>query len=355
MCVMSVTSAIIGCGGMGEWHYHQITDNIPEIQLKGVYDIRPERLEQLRGAGVPVIGSLEEVLNDPAIELVTIATPNNFHAPLAIACMEAGKNVVCEKPVTMNAAELTEVIAAAERCGKVFTVHQNRRWDADFVTIQEIVRSNVIGKPYMIESRVQGSRRVLCGWRGYAENGGGMLLDWGVHLIDQLLWLVDSPVTQVYCQMFALMPGVVVDDNMKLLMRFENGLSALVEVSTNCFILQPRWHMSCEMGTAVIDDWAVNGKMVRLTNEDEMAWEESIVYTEAGPTRTMAPRPPETTETLALPAVKTDLRNFYRNVVKAIREGDELIVKPAEALRVMKVVDACFESQRTGAAVVCRI
>ena len=207
----------------------------------------------------------------------------------------------------------------------------------------------------MIESRVQGSRRVLCGWRGYAENGGGMLLDWGVHLIDQLLWLVDSPVTQVYCQMFALMPGVVVDDNMKLLMRFENGLSALVEVATNCFILQPRWHMSCEMGTAVIDDWAVNGRMVRLTNEDEMAWEESIVYTEAGPTRTMAPRPPETTETLPLPPVQTDWCDFYRNVVAAIRKGDELIVKPAEAMRVMQVVDACFESHRTGASVTCHI
>ena len=98
---------------MGEWHYHQITDNIPEIHLKGVYDIRPERLEQLRQMGVPTIGSLEEVLNDPEIELVTIATPNNFHAPLAIACMEAGKNVVCEKLVTMIVTELTEVIVVS--------------------------------------------------------------------------------------------------------------------------------------------------------------------------------------------------------------------------------------------------
>ena len=269
--------------------------------------------------------------------------------------MEAGENVEVEKQVAMNAPELTEVIAVSRRCGKEFTVRQVRRWGADFVTIKEIVKSDVLGKPYVIGSRVRGSRRVLCGWRGYAENGGGMLLDWGVHLIDQLLWLVDSPVTEVYCQMFALMPGVEVDDNMKLLLRFENGLSALVEVSTNCFILQPRWHMSCEMGTAVIDDWAVNGKMVRLTNEDEMAWEESIVYTEAGPTRTMAPRPPETTETMPLPAIQTDLRNYYRNVVAAIREGAGLIVKPEESLRVMKVVDACFESQRIGGSVSCRI
>ena len=352
---MAVTSAIIGCGGMGEWHVHQITDRIPEIHLKGVYDIRPERMEQLKQAGIPTMDSLEAILKDPEIELVTIATPNNFHAPLAIACMEAGKNVVCEKPVTMNAKELEEVIAVSKRCGKVFTVHQNRRWDADFVTVKEVMNSNVLGKPYMFESRVLGSRRVLCGWRGYAENGGGMLLDWGVHLIDQLLWLIDSPVTEVYCQLFALMPGVEVDDNMKLILRFENGMSALVEVSTNCFILQPRWHVSCENGTAVIDDWAVHGKMVRLSNEDEMAWEESIVYTEAGPTRTMAPRPPETTETMDLPAIKTDLREYYRNVVAAIRQGDELIVKPEEALRVMKVVDACFESQRIGGSVSRRI
>ena len=352
----ALVTAIVGCGGMGEWHTHFQQDRLADdLRLKGVYDIRPERMEQLQQAGIPTIDSLEAILNDPEIELVTVATPNNFHASLAIRCMEAGKNVVSEKPVTMNAAELEEVIAVSRRTGKVFTVHQNRRWDADFVTVKAIAESGVLGKPYMIESRVQGSRRVLCGWRGYPENGGGMLLDWGVHLIDQLMYLVDSPVTQVYCQMFALMPGVTVDDNLKLLLRFENGLSALVEVATNCFILQPRWHVSCEMGTAVIDDWAVNGRMVRLTNEDEMAWEESIVYTEAGPTRTMAPRPPETTETLPLPAVQTDLRDFYRNVKAAIREGAELKVKPEEALRVMKVIDACFESARTGKSISCRL
>lgn len=353
---MPMKIAVIGYGGMGEWHCAHITENLKgTLELAGVWDIRPERLEAARAKGIFTYASEQAVWDDPEVELVTIATPNNFHKPLAIKALRAGKNAVSEKPVMMNAAELTEVMAVAAETGKIFTVHQNRRWDRDYQTVCEVIRSGMIGTPYFIESRVQGSRRVLCGWRGYPENGGGMLLDWGIHLLDQIMWMVDSPVTEVYAQLFDLMPGVKVDDNMKLFLRFENKLSATIEVSTNCFILQPRWHVSGTDGTAVVEDWAVNGRVVRLTNEDEMAWEESIVYTEAGPTRTMAPRPPETTETLPLPDVKTDLRQFYINVVSAIRDGTELIVRPEEALRVMRVVDAAFLSDRQGQSVKCRI
>ena len=347
--------AVVGFGGMGEWHVNHIQNNLPELELAGVYDIRPERLEVAKGRGIRAYQSLDELLTDQTVDLVTVATPNNFHKPLSIACLKAGKNVVSEKPVMMNAAELEEVMAVAKEADRVFTVHQNRRWDADFVTVKEILSSGVIGKPYMIESRVQGSRRVLCGWRGYKVDGGGMLLDWGVHILDQMMNLTDSPVVEVTSHLFKLMPGVEVDDNMKVLLRFENGLSALMEVATNCFILQPRWHISCEMGTAVINDWAVNGKMIRLAKEDEMAWEESIVYTEAGPTRTMAPRPPETTEELPLPKVHTDLRDFYRNIIDAIDRKAPLMVKPEEALRVMKVVDLCFEAEEKGCSIPCRI
>ncbi len=347
--------AIIGYGGMGGYHHNMIRERLPEeFTVAGAYDIRPERREFAASQGIHVYETLEELLNDPTIDLVTIATPNNFHKSLSIACMEHGKNVVCEKPVTMNAGELEEILAVSNQTRRLFTVHQNRRWDKDFVIIKKIADDNLLGKPYAIESRVQGSKRSLEGWRGAAINGGGMVYDWGIHLLDQIIWLVPSPVTQVYAQLFQVFSQEV-DDNFKVLLRFENELSALVEISTNCFIPQARWHMCCTDGTAVVEDWACNGRMVKLADDRELGWSDQIVYTEAGPTRTMAPRPRETTEELPLPEVSTDWSNYYRNVLAAMDGKEELIVKPEEALRVMKVVDAIFESQRQGQSISCHI
>lgn len=151
------------------------------------------------------------------------------------------------------------MMAAAKETGKLFSIHQNRRWDADYCIIRKIIEDKTIGEPYLIESRVQGSRCSLVGWRGYKVNGG-MVYDWGVHLFDQLLDLFKCPVTEVSAHLFNIFSEEGVDDNFKVLMRFENKVSAMVEIDTNCFINQPRWHMSCTDGTAVIEDWELHGR-----------------------------------------------------------------------------------------------
>jgi len=263
--------------------------------------------------------------------------------------------VICEKPVAMNAAELEEIINVSKECGKLFTVHQNRRWDADFQMIKKILETGTLKHPYFIESRVQGSRRHIHEWRGYAINGGGMLLDWGVHLIDQLMYLFPSKVISVDAHLQQV-HAKEVDDNFTALIRFETGLSALINVSMNCFITQPRWHMCCEDGTAVIYNWDCEGKVVKL-NEDaeDLSWDEVIVYTAAGPTRSMAPRPKETTIELPLPKTDAKWAEFYMNVCAAINGTAELLVKPEQALRVMKVIDTFFESNRVKGPVSCNI
>lgn len=345
---------IIGFGGMGTWHYENITKRIEEIEVVGCYDIRPEVEEAVLAARLRWYSSLEEVLNDGTIDLVTIATPNDVHKDIAIKCLRSGKNVICEKPVTMNAAELEELIAVRDETGKLFSVHQNRRWDKDYVIVRKIVEQNTIGKVCMIENRVQGSRQAMHGWRAFKRNGGGMLLDWGVHLIDQLLWMIDAPVVSVYADLQSIYSEEV-DDNLKLMLKFENGVSAIVEVATNCFINQCRWHMIGEEGTAAIEDWSCKGKIVKLNTEEAMEWADTIVYTEAGPTRTMAPRPSESTLTLPLPEVETDWTDYYKNIVGVLEGSAALIVKPEECLRVMKVIDAIFESADKNESVSCCI
>lgn len=346
--------AIIGYGGIGDWHYQNITERVPGIKVKGVYDIRPEANEKARANNLYVYKTLEELLKDDDIDTVTIAVPNNFHKDLAIQCLNHGKNVICEKPVTMNAAELEEIIKISKETEKLFSIHQNRRWDNDYKIIKKILADNTIGTPYFIESRVQGSRRALHGWRGYAENGGGMVYDWGVHLFDQLLDLIDSPVVSVSAHLFSVFSDEV-DDNFKVLMRFENGISALVEIATNCFIHQPRWHVSGKDGTAVIHNWDCDGEIIKLATDGVLKWEDDIVYTAAGPTRTMAPRPDDTTKQLPLPKVKANWTDYYNNILDVLDHKAELIVKPEQALRVMYLIDLIFESSKIGKPLECKI
>ena len=101
---------MIGYGGMGSWHIKNVQEKLPELfKITGVYDIRESRNAEAKQAGLYAYPTLEALLEDPTVELVTVATPNNFHKPLSISALRAGKNVISEKPVTMNTQELKEV------------------------------------------------------------------------------------------------------------------------------------------------------------------------------------------------------------------------------------------------------
>ncbi|NLM85967.1 MAG: Gfo/Idh/MocA family oxidoreductase [Clostridiales bacterium] len=339
--------ALIGYGGMAGWHHSNIKEKIKGIEVVGAYDVREEANDKARENGLKVYASVAELLADKDIDIVTIATPNDFHRGLAIEALRAGKHVVCEKPVTLNAKELEDIIAVAKETGKLFSIHQNRRWDRDFLIVKKAIDEGIIGTPYFVESRVQGSRGAMHGWRGHKQNGGGMLLDWGVHLIDQAMQMFPEKVVSVDAHLFSLY-GSEVDDNIKLLLRFESGVSVLLEMATNCFINQPRWHVSGTGGTLIVEDWSCKGRIVKLKEDGAMTWADDIVYTEAGPTRTMAPRPKHTTQEVPLPEVKADWTEYYQNIVDVLNGKAELIVKPEQALRVMNVIDALFASQESG-------
>ncbi len=346
--------AIVGFGGMGNAHAANVRAKNPEIEVYGAYDIRPEAIEDARNKGLKVYDSLDSLLADGNIDLVTVATPNNFHKSISVKALRAGKNVVCEKPVTLNSSELEEIIRARDESGRVFSVHQNRRWDRDFRIVKAAKEQGLLGTVYMVKSIVQGSRGSMYGWRGHKENGGGMLLDWGVHLIDQALQMFDEKVTGVDAHLLSMYtPGV--DDNIHLFLRFESGCSYVMEMSTNCLINLPRWHVQGTEGTLQIDDWTCKGRLMKLKPNAEMHWSDDIIYTEAGPTRTMAPRPEHTMMEIPLPDEKPDILEFYKNIVSVIRGEGELIVKPEQALRVMRVVDLMFKASAEGAAQKCSI
>ena len=147
---------IIGYGGMAGNHNRQLFKGNVRVKIKGVYDIDESRLEVAKEQGHIAYSSKEELLADKDIDIVLVATTNETHAELAIEALRAGKHVICEKPVTMSSAELEDIIAVAKECGKIFTVDQNRRVNRDFVNVWRTIDSGVIGKPYVIEFRVEG-------------------------------------------------------------------------------------------------------------------------------------------------------------------------------------------------------
>lgn len=341
--------ALIGYGGMGGWHVNHILKG-GAVELAGIYDIDPARIAKAQEKGIHTYASLEELLADESVELVTIATPNQLHRPLAIQAMAAGKNVISEKPVTLSSEDLQAMIDASKKYNKLFTVHQNRRWDAEYIMMKEVYESGKLGDVFEIQSTVHGSHGIPGDWRGHKEFGGGMILDWGVHLIDQILCIVgDLKIKSVYCKCDHI-TNYEVDDGFKLDIYFENGLTARVVVGTSHFISMPRFYMAGSNGSAMIPDWNKNCRVVACTNWDP--GEVVPVVTAAGLTKTMAPRNENTISESEIIKPTSDVHDFYRNVVKAIDGEEEQIVTHAQLMRVMKVMEAAFKSDELGTPVV---
>ena len=340
--------AVIGYGGMGGWHTRNILES-DVVELAGICDIRECRREKAAERNIHVYESFEAVLADETVDLLTLAVPNELHMPMAIQAMEAGKNVISEKPVTLNSENLQQMIDASNRTGKLFTVHQNRRWDKDYLMMKQVYASGELGEVFGIESRVQGSRGIPGDWRGKKEHGGGMILDWGVHLIDQMVNLVyDRKIEKVYCRCDHI-TNYEVDDGFKLDLYFEGDLTARIEVGTSHFISLPRYYMTGTNGSALVTGWKDDCRIVSCKNWDEK--DVVPVVTAAGLTKTMAPRDENTIEESTLARPESDVHDFYRNVCLALDGKAEQIVTHAQLMRVMKIMEAAFRSDELGVPV----
>jgi predicted dehydrogenase len=332
---------IVGFGGMGKYHAELIKEN-NSLEVVGTYDVLEARRTDSAKVGYKVYESYEEVLSDPAVEIVLIATPNDVHKEIAVQALQAGKHVICEKPVAMSSEELQEMLAAADAAGRVFMVHQNRRWDEDFLTIKKMYDEEIIGSLFQIESRVHGANGIPGDWRHVKAQGGGMLLDWGVHLLDQLLFMIDSKVTSVSSSLSFIL-GNDVDDGFEAILQFENGIKAIVEVGTTNFVTLPRWYVKGIEGTGIIEDWSLTGRLVTRNNEG-LKIEPKPIRAGVGLTKTMAPPSEGATITEALPLPAALSSSFYDNFAAVIEGTAEPIVKNAEVLRVQNLIEAIFES-----------
>lgn len=336
-----INAVVVGYGGMGGYHAENL-QKFEKFNLLGIYDIKEQRRKVAEERGIYAYPSFEAVLADERVELVVCAAYNDCHKDIVIRALKAGKNAISEKPVTLCSADLEEMIAVANETGKLFTVHQNRRWDNDYRTIKNIYDTNDLGHVFSIDSRVYGSRGIPGDWRREKEHGGGMVLDWGVHLLDQILMLNEG---KKLLSVYATQTNVTndeVDDGFRAVLKFENGPECLVEVYTNNFIDAPRWYMCGENGTAIIENWDLDGKIVKVKDWDKI--DAVPIQAGAGITKTMAPRTDETIKEFPLKKIKVQWSDYYDNIYDVIRCGAKPLITHNQQRRLMKLMEAVFAS-----------
>ncbi len=352
---MQRTFVIVGYGTMGFTH----TNNLRTlgVDVVGVVDIDPVAEQEAAEAGLHVYPDLAAACADENVDFLFICTPNEVHRPIALAGLAAGKHVITEKPAMLNSAEIEEVQAAAEAAGRRFIVHQNRRWDEDYLVMKALHDDKTLGDVTFMETRVDGSRGIPGDWRRDPNRGGGMVLDWGVHLVDRLLCMIPSPVKTVYGRLsYAL--GAPVEDGFTIYLTFANGVEALVACTTDNYAPRAKFHLTGRRGTATVDDWEMNGKVVRRVEDAEP--DAVPIVAGKGMTKTMAPRIVDYTklakiqdniEVLPLPRIDSDINDFYRNAIAAAEGAAEQAVSTASVIRCMRVLEAARLSHETDSVV----
>ena len=341
---MAIKMGIIGFGYMGKWHLKN-APRVENVSVVAAYDINPDHLKEAEEAGLKPYTSLDEFLKSD-VNLVLVATPNDVHCELACAAMKARKNVITEKPVAMSLKEVDQMIATAKENNVLFTVHQNRRWDKDFRIVKEIIESGELGNIYAVHSRLHGSRGAMFGWRAEPEHGGGMVYDWGVHFVDQIMLIFGfDGIKSVFCKTVKVKTPDV-EDYFFLVMDLKNGAHVQMEVGTWVLKAMPRWMVMGDEGTAYVNDFTRSGGIIKVDETAEK--EEVFIMTTSGPTRTFAPRGKKEIIETELPDSPADLTEYYANLRDAIDGKCELLVKPEQVRAVFRVLEAMFESAATG-------
>lgn len=344
---MRMKLGIVGFGFMGHCDADMMA-TFDDIDLVAVADTNPEQLKDAP-EGVETYASVEEMLEKADINVVMISVPNPLHLEMVEKCAKAGKHIICEKPAAMTVAQFDRMVEVTKENHVIFTVHQQRRWDKDFCIMKEVYDRQMVGDVYVIKSQLYGFNGNMHDWHVYPEMGGGMLYDWGVHLIDQILYMVDSEIVSIYADLRNII-NEKVDDYFNILIKFKNGITAEIELGTYYLTPKRGWFIGGNKGSALIDGWDGEGKIVRTTHLLENV-PGKITMTAAGPTRSFGPAAPGLLVEEALPEVDVAQRDYFVHFLKAFNGEEEIIVRPEQVRRVLCVMEAVRESARTGLAV----
>jgi predicted dehydrogenase len=323
--------AIIGMGKMAAAHAEWINAN-RELELAAVCDLNRERVDAAaKKYGVEGFTDVDAMLEKQDLDYAVIVTTNTAHEELAVKALKKQISVIVEKPMSMSFESAQRMVKAAKDNKRELFVHQSSRWDRDFLLVKETIESGRIGKLLQIQSRVYlcdegwpswGIDGMANPWRIKAALGGGMLLDWGPHLVDQMLVLMQQDPSAVHGVLQSGLWSAEVDDCFVATLHFDGGVICQVEASNNGRLPLPRWYVVGTEGTLVVD------------GRHEPVWDEAHIVFD---------RPDGKSErhTIHLENVcESGMEGgFYQDLVPFTEGRIKSFVQKEEAAKVIKVLD----------------
>jgi scyllo-inositol 2-dehydrogenase (NADP+) len=332
---------LIGFGLAGRSFHAPVIRAVPGLRLAAILERSgKEAAEQY--PDVPIVRTLDELLANPEIRLVVIATPNDSHCPIARQCLAAGRDVLVDKPFATTLDEAISLVEFAKQQGRLLTVYQNRRYDGDFQAIFELVASGALGRIVRLESNYDRFRPQLRpgAWRERAGPGSGIFFDLAPHLIDHALLLFGLP-EALTADIRIEREGAVADDAFDLAFHYPRGRRADLRSSILAAATRPRFLLHGTEGAFVKQSFdPQEGNLRRGYIPTDTAWGEEPeenwglwTFFENG---VLTQR--------RVPSAKCDYRDFYANLRDAMLGKAKLAVSPEWALDVMRLLELARHS-----------
>jgi predicted dehydrogenase/type 1 glutamine amidotransferase len=344
--------AMIGYGAIGFEHGTAI-NNVVGLNYALVCDRNEERLARARKhfPDIRTCTDLTQVVEDPDIDVVIVSTPPNTHASISMQMLRAGKHVVSEKPFCITTVEADALIELAKEQRRSLTVYQCRRWDPDYIAIQQVLKRNIIGDIFHIETFIGGYAHPCDYWHSHEPISGGVFYDWGSHYLDWILNLIPDPVMSVRgVEHKRVWHDVTNADQSSVYLRFAGGQEAEFMHSDIAAAMKPKWYILGERG-AIVGHWRLETVKTRRWSGDLI--EERLSPSEAPPdlhvlTRDIGDLIHE--QRLMLPQVPPYA--FHRNLANHLHYGEALAVTPEEVRRNIAVMEAAkYSAEHEGVTV----
>ena len=339
-----VRFAIIGCGVISPWHATAIA-GVDEAELVACCDIIENRAAKLsKDFGNPkVYTDYHEVLASDQVDAVCVCTPSGLHGVVTVDAAKAGKHVMCEKPVEITLPKIDEMLKACRDANVKLGVIFQRRTSSMWEGIKEAVDAGRLGKMVLGDAYLKYYRSQEYydsgDWRGTWElDGGGALMNQGVHMIDLLRWIM-GPVDTVYAHADHLVRNIDVEDTACALLKFANGAFGVLQGTTSVYPgMDHRLEFHGESGTILVDGetitkWEVAGDENRIADENGNGGVDVKIGTAASEPTAIATEG-HTTQ--------------IRDLCLAIKEDRDPMVSGEEARKSIEVILAIYESARTG-------